>query len=338
MKQPVAIMGAAGFTGKELLKLLSKHPEMEAVHITSNQHAGRKIQDVFPDLSFLSDMVFKNHEDHLPEKIPVFLAVPNETSLELVPALLQRGHKVVDLSGSFRLSSRELFEKYYKINHHSFSLIKERVFGLPEMFRDTIKKANLVANPGCYPTGSIIPLHLLKTLHENISFVSIDAKSGVSGAGGRVEDAGFSFNSVHENFRAYKILKHQHQPEIEEFSFFQSESKPPLVFTPHLLPLFRGILSTIVIHWKTEVKDPGSIMRDTLKQEPFIRFYDEPEQIELSRVQNTNFIDISQRTEGRITVVVSALDNLQKGAAGQAIQNMNLMLGFTETSGLLSTV
>lgn len=334
----IAILGAAGLTGKELLTLLVGHPYMNPVHITSNQHTGQRIGSVFPQLDGRFDLEFKSHEEPLPYGIPVFLAVPNQTSLELVPELLKKGHRIVDLSGSYRLHNKEIFSRYYKLDHTSFELMEQQVFGIPEIFRDKIRSTNLLSNPGCYSTGSILPLYLLDEYRNDVESVVISAASGVSGAGGRVEDAGFSFNGVHENFRAYKILKHQHLPEIEEYSATGMENGFgfPFIFTPHLLPLYRGILSTIVVKWKSGA--PESLLdhfRRKTESEPFLRVRNTPEEIQLSSVQETNFLDLSCISEGDHTVIVSALDNLQKGAAGQAIQNLNLMLGYSETDGLL---
>ncbi len=291
---------------------------------------------MFPALQGKLDLTFQRHDSELPAEIPVFLAVPNETSLQLVPDLLMKKHRVVDLSGAYRLHSRHEFEKYYKLIHTSFDLMKESVYGMPEIFRDRIKQASLVANPGCYPTGSILPIFFLGQLRKDIAHIVIDAKSGVSGAGGRTEDAGFSYNSVYENFRAYKVLSHQHQPEIQEYSFSGENSfSQTILFTPHLLPLFRGILSTITILWKKKAPDNLSeILRQTAAKEPFVRFLDSPEEVQLARVQKTNFLDMGCRSVDSATVIVSAIDNLIKGAAGQAVQNMNLMLGLTETDGL----
>jgi len=332
----VAIIGAGGFTGKELLTLLATHPSIRPVHITSNQHAGKPIGEIFPSLDGKLNLTFQQHEAPLPERIPVFLAVPNDTSLALVPKLFEQGHPVVDLSGAYRLHNRGEFETHYGLTHTSFQLMEHTVYGLPELFREKVRTARLVANPGCFPTGAILPIALLGETRDRIASISVDAKSGVSGAGGRTEDAGFSFNSVYENFRAYKVLKHQHAPEIVEYATGDDRSPLPIVFIPHLLPLFRGILSTIVIRWNGEAPtDLKERFRDIAESEPFIRFRNEPEEIHLSSVQHTNFIDISLRTESDVTVIVSAIDNLIKGAAGQAIQNMNLMLGLEETAGLI---
>ncbi|MDH5655974.1 MAG: N-acetyl-gamma-glutamyl-phosphate reductase, partial [Spirochaetia bacterium] len=247
------------------------------------------------------------------------------------------GHKIVDLSGAYRLHNQEIFEKHYGLKHTSFELMKEAVFGMPEIFREQIKHASLIANPGCYPTAAILPLFLIKKWIGEAASITVNAGSGVSGAGGRTEDAGFSFNSVYENFRAYKILRHQHEPEIREYSLSESQKKEiPLVFTPHLLPLFRGILSTTVIHWKEKTPDGlKEALKDASAKEAFIRTMDEPEEVQLLRVQKTNFADMGIRSTDKSTVIVSAIDNLQKGAAGQAVQNMNLICGINETEGLL---
>lgn len=332
----VAILGGAGLTGHELLKILSHHPDLNASICTSDRYAGKPVAGVFPDLDGIYDLSFQSHEEALPPKIPVFLAVPNDTALAAVPELLKKGHPVVDLSGAFRIHNREVFESFYKLKHTAWESMDQMVYGMPEIFRDRISQSSGVANPGCYATGAILPLFFLKEHRSSIEFAAIDGKSGVSGAGGRVEDAGFSYNSVYENFRAYKVLKHQHQPEISEYASSLIDGTVSLVFTPHLLPVYRGILTTIVVYWKKDAPpDIVEILKENSSLEPFVRIYETPEEVELRKVQNTNFIDISARSEGRVSVIVSAIDNLQKGAAGQAIQNMNLMLGIPEQTGMI---
>ena len=382
----IGIYGAGGLTGRELLRLLRGHPFVRPVFVSSNQYAGRPVSSVFRELavydvrktgnlsatsevsSALSEpLVFSRHDDPLPDSVELaLLATPNQSSLELLPKLLKRGLRVIDLSGSFRLHSQAVWERYYKLKHTAFELLEQRriIFGLPEIFREKIRAADAIANPGCYPTAPILALNILGEDRLRLASVVIDSKSGVSGAGGRTEDAGFAFGGVYENFRAYKVLSHQHQPEIEEYGAWGLGSKSsaqteigkktaasdagspghpnfpcPLTFTPHLLPLQRGILTTMVLHWKDPLpKDFGPTLKERFRkaaqEEPFLRFYEEPEQIELRNVQSTNFVDLSIRTEGSISVLVAAIDNLVKGAAGQAIQNMNLMLGFPETTGL----
>lgn len=335
----VSIIGAGGLTGRELLSLLSTHDQFEVVHITSDKVSGKKISEVFPNLRFQNDLVFKKHSDEIPKDSLVVLAVPNEVALEFVPKLLERGQKVIDISGAYRLHDKTIFEKYYKLQHTSFELMQKVVFGIPEMFREKINGADFVSNPGCFATSSILPIYMLGQLREKISAsIVIDSKSGVSGAGGRTEDIGFSFTNTYENFRAYKILSHQHTPEIEEYAKINlNKNLNRIIFTPHLLPVYRGILSTIVIQFdkiisKIEIENEYK----KFANEPFIKFIQEPEMIELKNIQNSNFLEIGYRIEENILVIVSALDNLVKGAAGQALQNMNLMCKFDEKKGLIN--
>ncbi|TQE80815.1 N-acetyl-gamma-glutamyl-phosphate reductase [Leptospira noguchii] len=334
----ISILGAGGLTGKELLSLLSHQKEHEVVHITSDKLSGKTISEVFPEIPFPKNLIFKKHEDIVPQKSLVVLAVPNEVSVESAPKFLDAGHKVIDLSGVYRLHNQEILEKYYKLKHTHFDYIDRVVFGLPEIFRDRLKNADFVSNPGCFSTSVILPIFLLGELRKNLRpRIIVDSKSGVSGAGGRTEDSGYSYTSVYENFRAYKILSHQHEPEIKEYVYSKSGlHEPEVIFTPHLLPVYRGILSTIVLEFDSEPEqDPIAILENSSLNEPFIRILKTPEEIELKKVQHTNFLDISLRKRGNTLVVVSALDNLIKGAAGQALQNINLMTGAKETLGLL---
>lgn len=333
----ISIIGAGGFTGKELLGLLANHPKWKAVHVTSDKLAGKSLSEVFPDLVYPKNLIFKRHEDELPKGSLVVLAVPNEAALELAPKFLNAGHKVIDLSGVYRLHDKELFEKAYKLTHTSFELTNKAVFGIPEIFRDKLKGADFVSNPGCFSTSVILALYLLGDLRKKIRpRIIADCKSGISGAGGRVEDGGFSFNSVYENFRAYKVLTHQHEPEIREYCFAGSGLPfPEVLFVPHLLPVYRGILSTIYLEAESDSLPVLETMRSLTEKEPFLRVRNTPEEIDLAKVNQTNFLDIGVRQRGNTITIVSALDNLMKGAAGQALQNINLMLGESETLGLL---
>ncbi|PJZ65077.1 N-acetyl-gamma-glutamyl-phosphate reductase [Leptospira wolffii] len=333
----ISIIGAGGFTGKELLGLLANHPKWKAVHVTSDKLAGKSLSEVFPDLVYPKNLIFKRHEDELPKGSLVVLAVPNEAALELAPKFLNAGHKVIDLSGVYRLHDKELFEKAYKLTHTSFELTNKAVFGIPEIFRDKLKGADFVSNPGCFSTSVILALYLLGDLRKKIRpRIIADCKSGISGAGGRVEDGGFSFNSVYENFRAYKVLTHQHEPEIREYCFAGSGLPfPEVLFVPHLLPVYRGILSTIYLEAESDSLPVLETMRSLTEKEPFLRVRNTPEEIDLAKVNQTNFLDIGVRQRGNTITIVSALDNLMKGAAGQALQNINLMLGESEILGLL---
>ncbi len=336
----VSIIGAGGLAGKELIGLLKNHSGFEIVHITSDKVAGKKLSEVFPNLKIQKDLIFKKHNDEIPKDSLIVLGVPNEASLELVPKLFDKGHKIIDLSGAYRLHDKEIFEKYYKLKHDSFSLMEKTVFGIPEMFREKIKNTNLVANPGCFSTSAILPIYFLGNLREKIlGKMVIDAKTGVSGAGGRTEDISFSFTNTYENFKAYKILSHQHTPEIQEYSEFGLKDKlKKIIFTPHLLPVYRGILTTIVIQFDNAISEKNIEEEfKKFKQEKFIKFISEPEKVELKNIQNSNYLEIGWRfdSEEKVLVIVSALDNLVKGASGQALQNMNLMCGFEESLGLL---
>ncbi len=336
-KTKIAIIGAGGLTGKELLGLLAHHKDFEVVHITSNQVHGKSLQEVFPGNPYLPQLNFVKHESEIPQGATVVLATPNEASMEMAPQLLKKGHKVIDLSGSYRLHDKQKFEKAYKFPHANFDQMQNVVFGIPELFREKLKNANFVSNPGCYATSGILPIAILGDLRSKIQGpVIIDSKSGVSGAGGRTEEITFAYTNVYENFRAYKVLSHQHEPEIEEYAFVGTQPSE-IVFTPHLLPVYRGIISTTYIRFQEGVKEEHILekLESKVKSEPFLRLYSSPEEIELRKVQGSNFLDMGFRMRGNTLVLVSALDNLVKGAAGQALQNLNLMHGYTETEGLL---
>ncbi|MCB1140940.1 MAG: N-acetyl-gamma-glutamyl-phosphate reductase [Leptospiraceae bacterium] len=333
----VSILGAGGLTGRELISYLKNHPNFELVHITSNKTKGKALSEVFPELGWDdSRLKFSDHSDPIPTGSLVVLAVPNEVALETAPVLLEKGHKVIDISGAFRLHNKEEFEFHYGIKHTAFEYMDRVQFGSPELFREKLKKADFVSNPGCYSSSVFLPLYFLGDLRKEIqSPVVVSAASGVSGAGGRTEEIGFTFTNTYENFRAYKVLSHQHTPEMIEYGFWNSPLHD-LVFTPHLLPVYRGILSTIFVNFQREV--PVSELENVFQKtssEPFIRKKPKPEDIELKYVQNSNYLDFSYRIKGKQMILTSSLDNLGKGAAGGALQNMNLMCGFKETEGLL---
>jgi N-acetyl-gamma-glutamyl-phosphate reductase len=332
----ISIIGAGGLTGKELISLLKNHPMFDLSYISSSKTEGKTLMEVFPDIGWDIDLKFVNHDMMPPKDSIVVLAVPNEVSLEMAEKLLKNGFRVIDLSGSYRLHNKELFERYYNLKHNSFSIMEKVVYGMPEIFREQIKKADFVSNPGCYATSVILPIYMLGELRNKIQgSVIVSAASGVSGAGGRTGEVGFTFTNTYENFKAYKILNHQHTPEMEEYSFYGVRPKN-LIFTPHLLPLYRGILSTIVIQFDEKL-DQSIISKEFEKfdKELFLRRRNTPEEIELKNIQNSNFLDYSFRIKDQTLVIISALDNLVKGAAGQALQNLNLMCGFNENLGLL---
>ncbi|MBF0278676.1 MAG: N-acetyl-gamma-glutamyl-phosphate reductase [SAR324 cluster bacterium] len=339
----VAIIGAAGLSGLELIHLFQKHPDVNLEVLTSSKYEGRDLGEIFPQFAGVSH-VFSNHETDLSGCDVAFLAIPNKASLEIVPKLLNQGIRVVDLSGAYRLRDTTVFERYYKFSHSEADLLKEAVFGLPEYFKTSIAKARLVSNPGCYPTGALLGILPFGNLLSNLDRPPvIDAKSGVSGAGGRVEDDTINYVSVNENFKAYKVFQHQHLPEIQQYledlTPYRAGTVGDLIFTPHLLPLTRGILSTIYLHFK-EAQSPEQVRANfalVAEQNPFFVFLPEEQFPDLSSVQNSNRCHIGLAHDQSRTnwIVITAIDNLVKGASGQAIQNMNLMFGCEETSALI---
>ena len=338
-----AIIGAAGLSGLELIRILTHHGQVELTAVTSGKHKGRAVGEAFPELSRVP-LAFSDHDAALDGAEVAFLAVPNKASLELAPRLLAQGIRVIDLSGVFRLHDVEVFRRHYKLEHDAPAALAEAVFGLPEAYRAEIGAARLIANPGCYPTGALLGLLPLGELAGALAAPPvIDAKSGVSGAGGRVEDDSTNFMEVNGNFKAYKVFSHQHTPEIEEYlarlTPYDPAAQGPVVFTPHLLPIARGILSTIYLRFAQPVP-PGEMRRRFARfaeREPFVVLLPEGRGAELKMANFSNDCVVSLHPDGsgRNWVVVTAIDNLVKGAAGQAVQNMNLMFGCEESAGLV---
>ncbi|MCZ6556302.1 MAG: N-acetyl-gamma-glutamyl-phosphate reductase [SAR324 cluster bacterium] len=339
----VGIIGAAGLSGLELIQILRRHPGVKLTHVTSDKYAGRAVGEVFPQFNRLP-LVFARHDAPLNGCDLAFLAVPNKASLELAGGLLERGVRVVDLSGVFRLRDTEVFKKHYGMEHTAPEALAEAVFGLPEAFREDISAARLIANPGCYPTGALLGLLPLAELAGGLAGRPIiDANSGVSGAGGRVEEDAYTFMQVNENFTAYKAFAHQHTPEIEqvlaELLPYDPARHGAVIFTPHLLPLGRGILSTIYLSFADAV-DPADMRRRYAafaEAEPFVLLLPEDGTADLKMTQHNNDCAISLHHDesGKHWIVITAIDNLIKGAAGQAVQNMNLMFGQEETTALV---
>lgn len=335
----VGIYGASGYTGQELLRLLIRHPQVEVTALTSRQFKGMPVSQVYPVFAGLTDLRFI---DASPEDVAdvadfVFLAMPHGSAMDVVPAFLEAGIKVVDLSADFRLQDQALYEQWYG-RHETPELLKEAVYGLPELYREAVKGARLVANPGCYPTSAILGLApLVKEGWLDDSTIIVDAKSGVSGAG-REAKIGSLFCEVNEGFKAYNVFKHRHTPEMEQEISRLAGKSVCLSFTPHLLPLDRGILSSIygTLGEDRTVADLLDLYRDFYDGEVFVRICPEGAYPNVSSVRGSNYCDICVTVDRRLrrAVVFSAIDNLVKGAAGQAVQNMNLMCGFTEETGL----
>lgn len=346
----VGVIGASGYTGGELLRLLSCHPNVSLTAVAaSEKSSGKTISSLFPHLATLSQYTIEALDPKsISQRVEiVFLALPHTTSWEVASAFLDLGRQVIDLSADYRLKTPQLYETWYQKAHPSPDLLTEAVYGLPELHRDEIRHARLVAIPGCYPTAAILQLAPLAA-HNMIERdgIIIDAKSGVSGAG-RTPAPAYHFPEAHEALHAYKIGTHRHTPEIEqELDLLFRASSPRsrsqnglrLTFTPHLVPMNRGILSTAYARPVAPLSSHDLLTQyqTFYKQEPFVRVRPEPDLVNPCHVQGANFCDLSVCYDQRTGYVISlaALDNLVKGAAGQAIQTMNIMLGFPEESGL----
>ncbi len=336
----VGIIGASGYTGAELCRILCNHPEIQITVATSRQYAGQPLSSIYPQLHKKVNLTFEN----LPiEKLCTkadffFTAVPHKTAMNLVPQLLTAGKKVVDLSADFRIRDVAVYEDWYQ-PHSSAQLLEEAVYGLPELYRESIRQSCLVANPGCYPTSIILGLApLLKDGAILPETIIADSKSGTTGAG-RTAQTGTLFCEVHDGFKPYKVGRaHRHTPEIEQELIKLADKHFNITFTPHLLPISRGILSTVYAELVSgyDRKRIDELYMQQYDNEPFIRLLSEDTFPATQYVRGSNFCDISYKIDpvtNRI-IVLSAIDNIVKGASGQAVQNMNIMCGFDETTGL----
>ena len=330
----IAIIGASGYTGGELLRMLLNHPEVEITDITSRQYDGTPAHKIHPHIRD-SGLVFKNKSPDELDADVVFTATPHGASMKIVPEILETGAKVVDLSGDYRYRDWEVYEEWYGMKH--LDKQNKGVFGLPELYRDEIKKAKLVANPGCFPTGAILSSYPL-VKNDLVERIIIDSKTGVSGAGVNPSET-THYPNIADNVNPYKITSHRHTSEIQQELHGFDDVK--VSFTPHLVPVNRGIQTTSHSFLNDENKD---ITVDELREfyiseygeEFFIKLMDEGEIPHLSSVRGSNFVHIGGfeiDETGRI-VMLSCIDNLVKGASGQAIQNMNILLGIDETTGL----
>ncbi len=340
----VAILGGSGYTGSELLRLLLNHPQVKITSVTSERLAGSHVSDVFLNIRG-TDLVYESLKpENLQKKADLFfLCLPHKTSQEAAAFLCKSSKKVIDLSADCRLKSATVYEKWYKTPHKFKSLLKKAVYGLPEIYRSEIEKASLIANPGCYPTGAILGLApIICTNLAEIDSIIIDSKSGVSGAG-RNPALPFMFSEANESVKAYAIASHRHTPEIEQELSLLSKKKINVIFTPHLMPMDRGILSTIYVRLgnSASLSNIQNMYRNFYKNAPFVRVLKNGLYPATKAVKGSNYCDISlfldkRKSNHHTLIIVTAIDNLLKGASGQAVQNMNLMHGFEETAGLTS--
>jgi len=336
-KTRVAVQGSTGYSALELIKILVRHPHVEITAVTSRQEGNPPISSVHPSLNGLLNLRL---EDLGPAAVwsraeCVFSCLPHGVTAHQVPEMLAAGARVVDFSADYRLKDSADYEKWYGEKHVDPTRLAEAVYGLPELFRDQIPPAKLVANPGCYPTSAALPLApLIKLGLIEATGIIIDSKSGVSGAG-RTPKLPYHYPECNESFSAYGVGKHRHTPEIEQTLTIFSGQPASIIFTPHLVPMDRGILSTIYSIPTTQLSDADVLdtLREFYRNEPFVRVVDHfPTTKDTA---HTNFCDITARVVRDRLITISTEDNLIKGAAGQAVQNFNLMFGYPETMGLL---
>jgi N-acetyl-gamma-glutamyl-phosphate reductase len=340
MTVKVGIIGATGYTGSELVRILYRHPEVELVALTTRSYIGMPMHKVYPHLNKYSRLTCEELDLAKIFDISdvVFVALPHGHAMPVAIEAARRGKKMIDLGADFRFADFQVYEKWYKVEHGAKDLLADAVYGLPEVNRDKIKGAWLVANPGCYPTSAILALApLLQQKLIDTGSIVIDSKSGVSGAG-RGLSLGSHFCEVNENFKAYNVAAHRHTPEIEQMLSRIAGEPITVTFTPHLLPITRGILSTVYAKLSSDT-DAGQIRqlyRDYYENEFFVRVLPDGTLPQTKWVAGTNHCDIGvtvdQRT-GRV-IVISAIDNVVKGASGQAVQNMNIICNLPEDTAL----
>ena len=333
----VGVVGGTGYTGVELLRLLALHPHVSLEAITSRSEAGMAVAQMFPNLRGYVDLHFVT-----PEKAPlehcdlVFYATPNGIAMQEAPPLLKAGVRVIDLAADFRIQNIAVWEQWYQLTHASPDWVRQAVYGLPELNREKIRGAQLVANPGCYPTAVQLGfLPLLESGCVDVSHLIADAKSGVSGAGRKAEVHTLLAEAA-DNFKAYGVSGHRHWPEISQGLAQMAHESVGLIFTPHLTPMIRGIHATLYARLNKSAGDLQALFEKRYANEPFVDVLPAGSHPDTRSVRGSNQcrIAIHRPQNGDTVVVLSVIDNLVKGAAGQAVQNMNLMFGFEETLGL----
>ena len=343
-KTKVAVVGASGYTGEELVRLLLAHPQVDLVAATSRQLVGKSLAQVFPRFSHHKTATGLKFSDSNPERLAreaglVFLALPHGLAAEFAKPLLSAGARVVDLSADFRIKNAAVYQEFYGHDHPAPDLLGQSVYGLPEIYRDKIRDAKLVACPGCYPTSILIPLRpLIRRKAVDRKTILAASMSGVTGAGRKVE-TDYLFSECNESVRPYSVPKHRHLSEIEQELSILAGEKIVIQFMPHLVPVNRGIITTICADIAGNVvkMDPAVIFNGAYGDEPFVRLLGDARLPDTKNVVGTNFIDVAWKIDKRThrCILMSAIDNIIKGASGQAVQCMNLMLGLPETAGLI---
>ena len=328
MPYRVGVVGASGYTGAELLRVIGAHPEMTCVLATSREFAGKPVADIYPNLA--SSLVFSELGPPIDADL-VFLALPHGASMDLGVSLARAGTPVVDLSADFRLKDAALYPEWFGAQHTAPEVLADWVYGLPELHRDAIKGAHAVANPGCYPTATLLALAPLVGMIDPSTIV-VSAASGVSGAG-RGVNAGVHFSHVDSNFKAYGLPSHKHTPEIEQELSAMVGAPVRITFVPHLVPMPRGLLATCVATLTSDA-DPSEVARARWAGEPFVRVLDALPETKYTAGSNLCLLGYRVDTRTNRVIATAAIDNLGKGAAGQAVQNANLMLGLPEDMGL----
>ncbi|MEN2983541.1 MAG: N-acetyl-gamma-glutamyl-phosphate reductase [Dictyoglomaceae bacterium] len=339
MKVKVSVLGSTGYTGVELVRILKSHPKVDIIFLTSQSYVGKPFSEVYPHFYGLLDYICEEEKtEEIVEKSDcIFTALPHGHAMNIAKEVFEKDKVIIDLGADFRIKDPQIYEEWYKIEHTAKELLPHAVYGLPEVYRDKIKKSKIIANPGCYPTSIVLALYPL--LKENLieENIIIDSKSGVSGAG-RSLSLNTHFCEVNENIKAYNILNHRHVPEIEQELSNIAKKEIKISFTPHLIPINRGILSTIYgkLKKKASYEEILEIYKSFYKNERFIRILPKEILPNTKNVLGTNFCDIGFAIDKRTDriIIVSVIDNLIKGASGQAVQNMNIIFGFEEDEGL----
>ncbi len=333
----IGVVGGTGYTGVELLRLLAQHPHCELTAITSRQEAGSPVAAMFPNLRGHVDLHFSAPSDADLEKCDVvFFATPNGVAMQQAKALVDGGVKVIDIAADFRIRDVAVWEKWYGVKHACPELVAEAAYGLPEVNREQIRRARIVANPGCYPTAVQLGfLPLIANRLVDLEHLIADAKSGVSGAGRKAE-VHTLFSEASDSFKAYGVAGHRHHPEISQGLRLMAGRDVQLTFVPHLIPMIRGIHATLYARLQGSSVDLQQVYEKHYAGEPFVDVLPAGSHPDTRSVRGSNVCRIAvHRPQGSdIAVVLSVIDNLTKGAAGQAIQNMNLMCGLAETAGL----